>query len=218
MGLNLFVGYLIEEEDAERFASIQDQFARVNQALKAAGLPPHIEPLDARDGAPWDCQMYGYSGLHYLRRVAAHIAAGHGLPPPGDDRAADDPVLRGFYAQFYNADRPKRFQHLIQHSDADGFYLPLAFHDVIFPDPALHVDGEAIGSVPMLLEECTQLAEVLALPLDLDPESEAVQDAADWQGKGETTWQRYGVESFTCLALYRACQISLESGCAIVFG
>jgi hypothetical protein len=161
--------------------------------------------------------MYGYSGLHYLRRIAAHLASGNGLSPPGDDKASDDPILRGLYAQFRNPSRSKQFQHLIHHSDADGFYLPLAFQDVILPSPALRVAGEMLGSSVALLEECSELAKTLELPLDLDPESDEVQNAADWQGQGDTKWQHYGVESLTCLALYRACQVSLGSGYAIVF-
>ena len=217
-------------EEEESFQDFVDEFAAINKVLRAAGLPEHREPVDLgeEDGISYD--MIGYSGLHYLRRIAAHVWDGRGRPPPGSQESPRDPVMDRYYATI---DRPQskrrlglfrrppqerpNFDHLMQHSDADGFYLPLRFQSVLFADPALEIAGEMIGSGPLLMEECTRLAALLELPLDLDPESEEVWQAVDNQGQGLVPWKRYGIESFTCLRLYHACRVSVHLGAALVF-
>jgi hypothetical protein len=106
-----------------------------------SGLPTRFEPVVA---AYWEGDRFGYSGLHYLRRIAAHLALRGALPAPGDDGASDDPVLaeyftrateepRGLRRFFGRPKRPRlRFDPLILRSDAEGFYLPIDFTDVLF--------------------------------------------------------------------------------------
>lgn len=53
----------------------------------------------------------------------------------------------------------------------------------------------------------------MELPLDLDPEDEQVYEAAESQGTGTTTWQRYGRESYSCLRLYHAAIHSRQNRC-----
>jgi hypothetical protein len=166
--------------------------------------------------------MYDYSGLHYLRRIAAHLALGRDVPPPGDDGAASDPVLKDYYrifdASFTRGEASGMpYQHLIVHGDAEGYYLPVEFEDVIIPDPSLEIAGGTFGSSHGLLRECRELARLLELPGDLSVEDEAVWQAAETQGEGETKWERYGIESYTCLALIGACEASIETGAAVVF-
>lgn len=219
MGLALQVGILAElqELDQEGFDYFREQFALINQVLKANGLPEHQEPVDVEADQSFSCDMFGYSGLHYLRRIAAHLANERELPPPGDDKVADDPVLQKHYSLVETETPHIPFQHLIYHSDAEGFYLPIYFKDVIFPDAAFEIAGGMIGSSQALLEECTKLAESLQLPTDLVLESNIVWEAADSQGEGNSRWERYGIESYTCLALIKACNASIKSGAAIVF-
>jgi hypothetical protein len=76
MGLDLEVGILADfkEADAEGFAYFKEQFGILNQFLSDAGLGTHVEPEELDE--VFSCRMYGYSGLHYLRRIAAHLALG----------------------------------------------------------------------------------------------------------------------------------------------
>jgi len=229
VGLSIFVGLgttLREEGEGEEVERLEQQFEVVNDLLESFGLPPHREPYDLEAQRIVTFDMYGYSALHRLRRVAAHLALGEELPPPGDAEAADDPVLQDYYQLFdENMLEGKagamRFQHLIIHSDAEGFYLPVEFDEVIVADPSLEVPGDMVGSSPRLLEECLELARALELPDDLEPESEEVWRAADAEGGGGgedgAKWQRYGVESHTCLALIKACRASVETGAALIF-
>jgi hypothetical protein len=169
MGLDLIVGILADSKgsDVEGYEYFKAQFEAVNNALQAEGLPTHHEPEDAKEPLPWSHQMWGYSGLHYLRRIAANLWIRNELAEPGDENAHEDPALRDCYEELADLSSASKFPHLIYHSDAEGFYLPIPFDDVIFPDEELDVAGGMIGSSHMLMDECSRLAQILELPLTL---------------------------------------------------
>jgi len=236
MGLNVFVGTLaasIAEEDEEWFRIRQEQFSKVNKVLREAGLQEHHEPLDLSGARPYDADMYHYHGLHYLRRIAAHEWAGKELPPPGDDTSSRDPIVEQYYSAAADVEKRRMrrgifgrarpdpsagiaFEHLMYHSDAEGFYLPIDFEHVIFTARKVGIPGDMLGSTPRL-EECMTLAKILGLPLEQDPDSEEVWKLAEAQGRGDAKWKRYGIESFTCLRLFHACKASMAMRAAIVF-
>jgi hypothetical protein len=91
MGLNLEVGILadLKEADDDGFAYFKEQFKILNQVLSGAGLGTHVEPEELDE--VFSCDMYGYSGLHYLRRIGAHLALGRPTPPP---RTRKPPTIR----------------------------------------------------------------------------------------------------------------------------
>ncbi|WP_386065973.1 hypothetical protein ACFJIW_15625 [Tahibacter sp. UC22_41] len=228
MGLSLSVGIFadLEEDDPEVAQDFAQHFAFVGTVLERAGLPKHVEPST---GDAWGAQMYGYSGLHYLRRIAAHLDAGFPLPSPGDRKSSADPVLKAYFAEV-SGQKPgwmqrlirkqprfaRSFDHLIVHSDAEGFYLPQNFEQVLFADDK-KLPGGMLGSVPKLLAELERLAAALGIPDDLHSQSERLWEAADSHGEGDELWQRYGIESYSCVVLREACRKSLTSGAAIVF-
>jgi hypothetical protein len=69
MGLSICVGFLsdLKQHDAESCDYRVQQFEKINGILAARGRHPHIEPDDVDS---YSAPMYGYSGLHYLRRLA----------------------------------------------------------------------------------------------------------------------------------------------------
>jgi hypothetical protein len=225
VGLDITVGYLADlaENDPEFIEEVRKDFALANRVLAEKGLPTWEEPERA-DWKPVSVDMIGYSGLHYLRRIAAHLAAGNGLPEPGDDDSSDDPLLEAYYKRAEGGrtrglfDRrrlpeiDRRFDHLILHADNEGFYAPVDFADVI----EVEVVGSALGSSHALLRECEELRGVLAIPDSVTYDSEELWEASDAQGEGDG-WRRYGVESFTCVALQTVARASVEHGAAIVF-
>jgi hypothetical protein len=228
MGLSIEVGYLADmlDNDEEGATWFRDNLAQLNLHLRASGLAPHQEP----ETCPvFSADMFGYSGLHYLRRAAAHLSLRGSLPPPGGKDASDDPVLAEYYDQvdqprggllgrvFSRQPLKRKFEHLILHSDAEGYYVPQDFPEVLFPPEELKIPGGMVGSSQRLLQEMTVLAEALQLPPGLDPEADEVWQAADSQGTGEAQWQRYGVESYVCLRLLRAAQHSIANSALIVF-
>lgn len=201
MGLSIQVGGFEEME----------MYEPLSKALVEAGLLPHNEP-DTGDSGIYSGQMLGYSGLHYLRRLAAYIGLGREVPGPGGDDPAGDPVL----VEYYDHLAPG-FEHLVMHSDAEGFYVPQDFEDVIFPQEELGVAGGIVGSSVRLLSECKRLAAWLEMPEDLDPESDEVWDSVASPASHGPKWKRYNKESFACIRLIKAAEASIDSGAAIVF-
>lgn len=224
MGLSICVGLPAEvrEGDPEYLEYFDGQAEAVNGVLDAFGLPEYREPFDIEDERTFECETYGDAGLHCLRRLAAHLALKGELPEPCDVGAAGDPVLADYnkifeaaFAQGRAAEMP--FQHLVIHSDAEGYYVPVEFDAVIILDASQEVAGNIIGSSHALLRECGELARALGLPEGLSAEDEALWEAAENQGEGGAGWERYGVESLTCVQLMRACEASVETGAAVVF-
>ncbi|WP_330237302.1 hypothetical protein [Streptomyces sp. NBC_00566] len=213
MGLNMVVGVLGNAGDnyTEMFRA---DFVAIGELLERAGAPLWTEP-DLGEAVGAEFEVWGYSGLHALRRLAVHLAAGGCLPEPLYEvrRATDDPLLSEVYKALPGGP-PGPFDHLIHHSDCEGYYVPVGFTHVIVAETA---PGGYLGSSVRLLAETRRLAEALGLPEDLDPHSEEVFEAADAEEPAGEGWQRYGVESYVCLQLLQAARLSIASGAAIAF-
>lgn len=246
MGLSLCVGYLSEiRKEAisslpsfiQRSATLTDmalrskifngdysratkQFEATSKCLVVRGHNAHIEPFALPNGAEFSCQMFGYSGLHHLRQLAAYVALDKELYEPTRKLPSEKNLVVAEYDSLIgNGDVSElSYQHLTLHGDGEGVYVPQDFQRVVEP-PAQYFStvGGGIGSSIRLLEECKSLAAVLELPLDLDAESPEVWSATDQPGTGSTKWQRFGVESFSCIRLIRACERSIATGAAVVF-
>lgn len=216
MGLGLEVGILadLKEADDEGFAYYCEQFEIVSKVLRANGLAEHVEPQELSE--TFSCGMFGYSGLHYLRRIAMHLALGKSLPRPGTRDAYMEPALGEEYWERFQSGESLKYQHLNIHSDAEGFYIPVDFErPLVVPDHRLA--GGMLGSTERLRAECKELAGMLDMPVDMDHEADELYEAINNEGKGRSTWQQYGVETFTCLRLLAACAASLRNRAAIAF-
>jgi hypothetical protein len=227
MGLVVCVGMLVDlgREDEEGVDQLRGDLNTLNDVLREHGLEEHKEPESAL-WEPISFDMYGYSGLHYLRRLAAHLDTDGLLPPPGDESASEDPVLGGYYerldrrsgllGRFRRAetDSAGGYDHLMNHSDAEGFYVPQPFAQVL---RAPKVTGGLVGSAVSLRDELRRIEEALGIPASLDPEDDELWEATESQGDGDAGWQQYGIESFTCARLLAAAEASIERGAAIVF-
>lgn len=234
MGLDLEVGILADLKDAdeEGYGHYVDEFASLNNVLRSEGLDEHVEPDELDE--MFSCGMLGYAGIHYLRRIAVHLALGRPTPAPGNEETICDNALSNEYFDSFNAGKDMKYQHLIVHSDAEGFYVPIDFERVI-ATPTL--SGGWVGSTQRLRAECAELAGVLRMPLDMHYEADELWRAADaqlhprsqsplrlWPWKraeteysGDLVWKRYGVETHACLRLLAACEASLRTKAAIVF-
>ncbi|QKW18871.1 hypothetical protein HUT16_07130 [Kitasatospora sp. NA04385] len=211
MGLDVMVGALIgaDEETADWFRA---QCAEIARVLTAEGLPGWREP---EDGPRFGDRIWGYSGLHALRRLAAHLAAHGKLPEPlaEGERATDDPVLRAAYEDVPD-ERPGPFDHLIHHSDCEGYYAPVDFAPVLAD---FELSGGLLGSSVRLLAELDELARALGLPDDLEPDSAEVEEAVEADDPAAEGWRRYGTESFICLQLRAAARCSVATGAVLAF-
>lgn len=239
MGLTVAVGLYAQNlaEDGDDADFLDEPFEMLNMVLAEQGMAPHAEPRSIAHDRYFEAPMWGYGGLHALRRLAAFLVLKGTLPPVGAsyESYANDPVAEQFgrVHEHYLLNRDKRkflglfggppprpkFQHLVLHSDAEGFYLPRSFDEVIvdFTEPQRPGLGMMIGSSAALLEECRELADTLHLSDDADPESDAFLEFMDSPRSDGPHWQAYPVEAHTILNLLRACKASLELGAVIQF-
>lgn len=218
VGFKITVGILRQLKcsgDIDRFNYFSVIFQRLNQALVSEGHSSYSEPSHT-NGVFWTVGME-HIGLYYLKRMAAHIALYEELPQP-------------VYSQSFNADESYytyidtlglsaenlRFDHLVFHSDCLGFYLPVDFETVIFPDIQLEIPGDMIGSSYRLRDECRIIAKYLELESEFRFQPDQFLKACE-HPEGGALWQRYPVESYVCIVLYQASLKSIQSGAAIVF-
>jgi hypothetical protein len=211
MGLAIVLGMLADqaENDPEGLEYYRGVFAVVNELLNKSGLPTHSEPealpfLKSRSSV----DSYPYSFIHYLRRAYAHRVADPSwvaTPFPADDEPMKDPVLNRVANQLTS--------HLLCHSDAEGFYVPVDFQPVLF-DETEEMPGGMLGSSYRLRDELIYLAPALGIRLDgsqlADSDAEEINVEEDQE---EGVWR----ERLVWLSLFEAARLSIEHGTAICF-
>lgn len=236
MGLDIRVGMLaaLMEDDPDDAEFHRETLEALNAVLADARAALHHEPESLPDHDRFEAQMWGYGGLHHVRRLAAYLDVTGSLAPVCSyEEATKDPVLLRYYEACEAYMRPRlgllgllrpkppapRCLHLMLHSDSEGFYIPRALPDVIVDRareqrPGI---GGMVGSSVALADEVAMLCEALGIPGDLDPEDEAVWENAESPPVEGELWERYGVETFCLTRLRRACEVSLRSGASVVF-
>ncbi|AGU48555.1 hypothetical protein VAPA_1c14430 [Variovorax paradoxus B4] len=213
MGLSIGVGMLADllANDPEGAEWLNEGFAAANRKLAEAGLPPHVEPrelppIESRaqlDGLP-------YSFIHHLRRAYAHRVRSPGwmaAPLPEGTDPTEDATLEDVASGFDS--------HLLCHSDAEGFYLPVDFEEVLFAEEdETDLPGGMLGSSYRLLEELVLVAPALGIALSNGQLSDA--EAARLGASGEDEEGLYReIESW--LLLYESARLSIAHKTAIVF-
>lgn len=245
MGLAITVGLLADlaRTDAEAADQMRHQFSILAREMAAAGLAPHREPEDCE---VWSAEGYGYTGLHALREVAGLVW--QGLPIPADHlltgeatpnaevlfetaAAACAPERRqSIFARLLGEKPPTRpplppFAHLMLHSDAQGFYVPVDFAQPLIPLP--YPPGTEplwpLGSVQRLAAELEPLARALhlpdALPDALPDPDELLETWLEGPPPGPVTapWQAQPIATHALILLRRACDRAVRTGAAIAF-
>jgi len=241
LGLALSVGALADliENDEEGAAWFREDIAKLNVVLAKAALAPHDEPTETDI---LSASTYGYSGLHYLRRCAAHLQRYGQIP---SQWPTEDPIHDPDLSQYGNAfvqenidatpgefARPSQrlFDHLIMHSDAEGFYIPQRFDRVLIAGDESY---GWVGSSYALVAECERIAEALALPEELlaNGEDGAFIDAIQRKSRpsagmfgrlfkpkaSEEGWAKHPIAAMLCAKLYTAASHSIRTGAALVF-
>lgn len=130
------------EDDPEELALLQLQDKEL--ATRIAEVLHDLYYLDTQltepiEGEGLSEEVGTTEDLHELRRIAA---ASLGKTP---DDYYEGRVPTGF-----------KFNHLINHSDADGYYVPYDFPHAFF------LEEISIGSAPALLRELDELTELVA--------------------------------------------------------
>jgi hypothetical protein len=213
VGLAISVGVLADllENDPEGAEWLEEGLASANQVLEAAGLPPHAEPrsFPAMASRASLCS-FPYSFIHHLRRAYAHRLRDAGWTAQPLEDGADptrDPMLEAAQGTFES--------HLLCHSDAEGFYVPIDFVDVLFSgdeEPAL--PGGMLGSSYRLLEELVLVAPALGIELHAGVLSDDEAARVDGLACGDSGLHR---EYASWLSLHEAARLSIQYRTAIVF-
>jgi hypothetical protein len=162
MGLSVSIAFLddLRRNDEEGFAEYTKQFARLSTYLTGEGHPGYEEPSALSVKLPPHVGSFPYSLLHYLRRAYAHAHAGAAVVPPcppSEDPTEDDLIDEELTLHMSS--------HLVCHSDAEGFYVPLDFEEVLYPPEALQLPGGMVGSSFALLRELRVVAGPIGIAL-----------------------------------------------------
>ena len=188
----------------------RSMLARVNVQLRARGMPTHAEPVEA---PPWQPSLPGplpLEALLRLRRVMAHHLARPGMAvaplPPGEDPRAD-PVMEQAAA--------RRDNHLIHHGDAEGFYLPVSFSQVVHDPTGTTIPGGSVGSSQRLAEELREIAPLMDLPV-VEDAGEVPQHVIDRVLRDRDA-APFHLEEWAWLLHTQAAAASLRHGAAIVY-
>ncbi len=211
MGLAIETGMLADliENDLEGADWMRESLAKVNEVLAENNLPLHSEPeqlpkMQNRAGV----LSYPYSFLHHLRRVYARVTNDPEWTPtpvPEGEDPAEDPVLAEEMCMISS--------HLLCHSDAEGFYLPIDFDDVIIDDHD-RVPGGFLGSSYRLMEELVRIAPKLNIILNGCQLSDAEADRINKLSESEDgMW----IENAVWISLFEAVRLSIEHKTAVCF-
>jgi hypothetical protein len=210
MGLSIIVGIMsdVADADPEAVEHFRQEFARINDVLAEQGLPQHTEPEKLPAALENRCALDGfpYSFLHTVRRAYAHrMRDPKWIAKPLAEDAANDPLVEEVTREMTS--------HLLCHSDAEGFYLPLDFTQVVF-DEQERITGGMLGSSQRLRDELVEVAPALGINLAAgelpDEEAERINTAME---RESPLW----IEQIVWLSLYEAARLSLKHRAAICF-
>jgi hypothetical protein len=209
MGLAISVGHFsdLQENDAEGAAWFRENIEALNGVLQQHQLPAHQESVNVPEfESRAACDSFPYSFLHYLRRVYAHAKrdpAWRAEPLEAGQNPTEDDVLDEEMFMFES--------HLLNHSDAEGYYVPQDFEDTIYDDT---VPGGMIGSSQHLLRELMQTAPALDITLEHGELSDAEAQRINQVGESDEALYR---ENTVWIALFEAARLSIKYNTLIVF-
>ena len=211
MSLAICVGVLaVDNPDHEATAYHREQFRHVNRVLTDNGLPAHVEP-EVLPNFPYRGQLisFPYAWTPYLHRAVAFARQApdqfHPLPEgenPYKDKRVD--------AELYTFAE----SHLICHSDTEGYFVPIDFPDII-ADRAGELHGRVLGSSQQALADLVRTAPLLGIPLN----GRELSDGDAWAiAKAPDESHPYWIERKVWLSMFEAFRLSVEHGCAVVYG
>lgn len=240
MGLGITVGTLSDllENDEEGAGWVKGHFKEINDLLRTNGFEEHSEPEKCE---VWWADGYGYSGLHALREVAGIVWMGKDIPRDvlltGQDKTCGDklfdtalPMLLGEEKKGWISRLVRRMQkpsplpflHLVAHSDAQGYYVPIDFPVPLTPNVMQEETATLwpLGSVQQLSKEVTELMDHLEISNDLTSQSDDLIECleASKPKMGGALWEAQPIAAYSALILKDACDASMKTGAAISFG
>lgn len=212
MGLTISTGILADFKDnePEGYEAYKVIFDNINIILTENNVEPYQEP-DAMETEPLQFGGFPYRFLHHLRRFLAHAWENEDndnwVPTPfsPEEEPEGDAILEDHYSYMSS--------HLLTHSDAEGFYLPIELPEVLFDTDENPVPGAMIGSSYSLLKELKSLTPHLGIGLD-ENNSITNVDELNTIIKNESD---FWIEILVCVTLIDAAKFSINNHTAILF-
>jgi len=207
MGLAISTHFLADmlANDEEGAVWIRKNLELVNALLAENGLPAHTEPTTITTKARPHCGSFPYSFLHYLRRAFARVHEGQEMTPIGDGDPTDDPAIEEATVMMDT--------HLLCHSDAEGYYVPIEFDEVIFDVDDRGLPGGCLGSTQRLMAELVQTAPAIGIEVKNGQVSDAVVAAINAENEDAPYYR----ERLVWLTLFEAARVSIADKTLIVF-
>lgn len=212
MGLAVTVGVLSDllENDPEGAEWMEEDLAAANALLAANNLPTHVEPRDPLpEASRCPHNSFSSSSLHYLRRVYAHVTK-EPTWRASELAEGEDPTKDPVLGEVTN----EMQSHLVCHCDAEGFYLPIDFTEVLIDDEG-ELPGGMLGSTQRLMAELATLAPVLKIELKDGELSNAEAKRLNREAEKRAS---FWTEKLVWLSLFEAARLSLKYKSAICFG
>ena len=210
MGLAVEVGALsfLLDNDNEGAEWLEKSLVELNECLIQHHLEPHNEPKRLPElGSRCELISFPYSWTHYLRRVVAYVMTEknwQAVPLAEDEDPTLDDTLQ--------SESHELRSHFICHSDAEGFYVPQKFTEILFGADTIAGDG-IIGSSYQLLEEMIMVAPTLGISLSngklSDEQARKLNDTPEEDP--------LMIEKLVWLSFYEAARLSIENKTLIVF-
>lgn len=157
-------GKLVGVDDYEFSDYYEPLVGAMKKALSEKGIKGDLAV--GRAGQDFNDQIGKSGSLHQFRSYAAYLSV-HGEPPEEPDLS----VIGHELNEMYEKRMPfGSFCHLINHSDSNGYYIPLDFAEP-FTFDAPSFDGEGtwkcdLGSCQALLRELDEMNKYLKVPGD----------------------------------------------------
>ncbi len=213
MGLAVEIGVLADLaiNDPEGAGWFSDSFKGVNEVLAENDLPEHIEPKELPELKRRSAlNSFPYSFIHHLRRVYARVVNDLDWIPvevsDGEDPARDP---------FVEEESMMFSSHLLCHSDAEGFYLPIDFDEVLIDETdQQRIPGGLVGSSYRLRDELTEIAPKLDIKLNGNQLSD---DEAKKLNELIGSEENLHIEKLVWITLFEAARLSIEFKTAICF-
>jgi hypothetical protein len=212
VSLTVSVGYLaalLQWDDPEPARAFRRELETINEMLEQLELPAIREPTGWEER--WNPRAVQNSlptsGLQDLRRFhAARFTGLEGSPPfRGEDLAIVEDRVEFLSDTLEN--------HLICHSDTDGYYVPVDFEMPLFAPEHMVSGGGIIGSSVRLKQELVWLAPYLDIQLHGDELTNAELERVRHTSRDDP----FRMEKIVWLALFEHARVSLDTGCVMVF-
>ena len=184
------------------------EFEQLGEVLLAEGIDWSLPETPRPSGLRSCATSFPYGYLHHLRRAYALDQDGQ----PVDPVASPEELVRadGLLAEA----TAMLDSHLLCHSDAAGYYVPVPLAEPVFLPDGVKVAGDGmVGSSQGLLTELTGVAAPIGVRLDSDGTLSDAEAGRLFTNADDP----FEVEQMVWLTLHESCLLSISSGHPIVF-